>query len=1019
MRNYVIINGVNSLTIQGLAINNLPPITKPMIRTQREEIDGRDGDIVTELGYSAYDKQIEIGLWGNYDINDIIKYFTGEGTIVFSNEEDKYYNFKILDQIDYEKLLKFKTATITLHCQPFKYPLEEEPVEAEITTLTGTGETITLNNTKEAPMKIDLKGNTSQATTTGKNLLDLSSFTTTTQSGITLTPTFKNGELLYITSSGIYGGTVTYITLINTQDISPNTQYILSGAYSGSARLRLREFDSNNTQLSEYFDEGSSVSFTTKSNVDHIIVQCVFYATNNVKFYPMLRLASITDDIYEPYTNGASPNPDYPQDIHVVSGDNSIIVVGKNLYNSNDTTFYQTCTYVSGANTNQYKVKATGADVIINSQIASGTSYSSIAGTLISCKYGETIYYDTGNSNFGKNIVTQYNSNKVSLGFSALNTGSSSGSYTPTNSECEYISIRIGYGSATSGTEYTLAPIFSKSSNLTYEPYIGNTYPIYLGVENYLPNNATTQTINGITYTINEDKSIKINGTASGRADIYLYGSNTDTGSYTYIPKGTYTIDTSNLLDGTMFLQFREKTAGVVYQTKQNNGLLTLLSQQDCYFYGIMLAVENGKTINNLTFYPQIEKGTKLNSYTPYGTTPIELCKIGDYQDIIKKSTGKNLFDKSMVFLNKMITGTGSLIDFTGIFSSDYIKVKPSTTYYVNEYIPTIVAFDKDKSSLGYIRNASGATTFATPNNCEYIRVRMFDASIDMTTALNNAMLSLGSSATTYEPYGTGWYVKKEIGKVVFTGGNDETWNISETSTSGSNRFLNESIANLVTKPSADSVTINTLSNNFVAKSANQTYLNQEGIDISKIGNLHIYSDTTKNYTVAQFKTWLNTHNTIIYYPLATPTITEITDSTLLSQLNALEQAQSKDNQTNINQANNDLPFELDVSVTFVIPMEINNIGNIYAKPILTIEGTGNIGVVLNDIQILEIDLTNNGKITIDVTKLEAYNPDDDTLLNRLVTGDYMKLLINEGENTIKFTGSVSSATLTNYIRWI
>ena len=90
-----------------------------------------------------------------------------------------------------------------------------------------------------------------------------------------------------------------------------------------------------------------------------------------------------------------------------------------------------------------------------------------------------------------------------------------------------------------------------------------------------------------------------------------------------------------------------------------------------------------------------------------------------------------------------------------------------------------------------------------------------------------------------------------------------------------------------------------------------------------------------------------------------------------------------------------------------------------YAKPILTIEGTGNIGVVLNGIQILEIDLSNNGKITIDVPKLEAYDPDDDTLLNRLVTGDYMKLLINEGDNKITFTGEVSGATLTNYIRWI
>ena len=72
MRNYVIINGVNSLTINGLAIKELPPISKPLMRATLETIDGRDGDITTYLGYSAYDKEMEIGLFGNYDINNII-----------------------------------------------------------------------------------------------------------------------------------------------------------------------------------------------------------------------------------------------------------------------------------------------------------------------------------------------------------------------------------------------------------------------------------------------------------------------------------------------------------------------------------------------------------------------------------------------------------------------------------------------------------------------------------------------------------------------------------------------------------------------------------------------------------------------------------------------------------------------------------------------------------------------------------------------------------------------------------
>ncbi len=126
MRNYVIINGVNSLTKTGLAIKELPPISKPSMRTVVEEIDGRDGDLIYPLGYSAYNKELEIGLYGNsYDINDIITFFNASGTIVFSNEPDKYYKFSVYDQIDFEKLIKFKEATINLHMQPFKYKLNE------------------------------------------------------------------------------------------------------------------------------------------------------------------------------------------------------------------------------------------------------------------------------------------------------------------------------------------------------------------------------------------------------------------------------------------------------------------------------------------------------------------------------------------------------------------------------------------------------------------------------------------------------------------------------------------------------------------------------------------------------------------------------------------------------------------------------------------------------------------------------------------------------------------------------
>ena len=163
-RYYVIINGINSLTIPGLAIRELPPISKTLMRNQREEIDGRDGDITTELGYSAYDKTMTIGLYGNYDINQIIAFFNQKGTIVFSDEADKYYNFTILERIDYAKLVKFRTASVKFHCQPFKYELNETPQTITTELVESTGEEATLNDTAETSLQVGLKGNTYQET---------------------------------------------------------------------------------------------------------------------------------------------------------------------------------------------------------------------------------------------------------------------------------------------------------------------------------------------------------------------------------------------------------------------------------------------------------------------------------------------------------------------------------------------------------------------------------------------------------------------------------------------------------------------------------------------------------------------------------------------------------------------------------------------------------------------------------------------------------------------------------------
>ena len=182
MRNYIILNGVNSNTITGLLISTLPPITKPKQRTQTEEIDGRDGDIVTKLGYSAYDKEIEIGLYGDYDTDEVISYFNSEGTIVFSNEADKYYNYQILSQIDFNKLIRFKTAKVKLHVQPFKYPLVEATINISgETTVTNEGNIYArpvLNISGSGDVEVNLNGHQIFAIDLGEDETDITIDTT-------------------------------------------------------------------------------------------------------------------------------------------------------------------------------------------------------------------------------------------------------------------------------------------------------------------------------------------------------------------------------------------------------------------------------------------------------------------------------------------------------------------------------------------------------------------------------------------------------------------------------------------------------------------------------------------------------------------------------------------------------------------------------------------------------------------------------------------------------------------------
>ena len=181
--NTIFWKGVFSTTIDGLLICELPPISKPPLRVKETTIDGRDGSIIEELGYDSYDKAITIALRGNFDIDKVIKYFTGEGEIIFSNEPEKVYTAKVIGQIDYNRLLRFRTAVVTFRVQPFKHKHNEAYKETQTATATGTN--IALKDSGRTPMRIVTEAE--GVVVHGKNLVNPNGFVLNTNTSCVVT----------------------------------------------------------------------------------------------------------------------------------------------------------------------------------------------------------------------------------------------------------------------------------------------------------------------------------------------------------------------------------------------------------------------------------------------------------------------------------------------------------------------------------------------------------------------------------------------------------------------------------------------------------------------------------------------------------------------------------------------------------------------------------------------------------------------------------------------------------------
>lgn len=171
----------------------------------------------------------------------------------------------------------------------------------------GSGSGITPANAKKITVAINGKECVLEVKSKGKNLLKCNKLSATTMNGVTFTPVYDdNGSLLYINANGT--ATEYAYTTVASNLTFPSGTYILSGCPSGGGENTYRMY----TNSPNFFDYGNGVTFTLGS--EYTFINLVIYVykgqtLNNLKFYPMIRRAEVTDDTYEPYKEKISYIP--------------------------------------------------------------------------------------------------------------------------------------------------------------------------------------------------------------------------------------------------------------------------------------------------------------------------------------------------------------------------------------------------------------------------------------------------------------------------------------------------------------------------------------------------------------------------------------------------------------------------------------------------------------------------------------------------------------------------------------
>ena len=168
--------------------------------------------------------------------------------------------------------------------------------------------------------------------------------------------------------------------------------------------------------------------------------------------------------------------------------------------------------------------------------------------------------------------------------------------------------------------------------------------------KNLLKNTATTQTVNGITFTVNSDGTVKANGTATATAILTLVSSTSNPELRDALLGNKITISgcPSGGSSTTYDLRIFQYADANTYLLDYGSGKTATFTNAELPF-NVAILIRSGVKVNNLVFRPQIELGSVATAYEPYRGDTFTIV-LGDtyYGGTLDWNTGVLTVDKAI-----------------------------------------------------------------------------------------------------------------------------------------------------------------------------------------------------------------------------------------------------------------------------------------------------------------------------------------------------------------------------------